>query len=186
MANKSDINDDRRELHPGTRYYVTIDGETYDVYIDDGEEENAVVLGRKTEHSVKVSQKNQPWELRISKGSRIYPATVDCDGGDMTVFFGCREAKTVVKTERDLLYDKYRASSATDEKELKIVSPLPGLVTKVQAEQGMQLKKGDGIVIIEAMKMENEIQAPRDCTVRELNVEQGRTIDKGHVIAVLE
>ncbi len=64
-------------------------------------------------------------------------------------------------------------------------SPLPGKVLKVMATPGSSWKKGDTLLIIEAMKMENEILAPRDCTVEEVAVEVNQTVKTGDLLLKL-
>ncbi len=66
-----------------------------------------------------------------------------------------------------------------------VKSPLPGKVLKVVATPGRPYKKGDTLVVIEAMKMENEIVAPRDCTVEEVLVEANQTVKTGDVLLKL-
>ncbi|MCX6063593.1 MAG: acetyl-CoA carboxylase biotin carboxyl carrier protein subunit [Caldiserica bacterium] len=61
-------------------------------------------------------------------------------------------------------------------------SPLPGKILKVMATPGSSWKKGDTLLIIEAMKMENEILAPRDCTVEEVAVESNQTVKTGDLL----
>ncbi|MCX6085656.1 MAG: acetyl-CoA carboxylase biotin carboxyl carrier protein subunit [Caldiserica bacterium] len=61
-------------------------------------------------------------------------------------------------------------------------SPLPGKVLKVMATPGSSWKKGDTLLIIEAMKMENEILAPRDCTVEEVAVVSNQTVKTGDLL----
>jgi glutaconyl-CoA/methylmalonyl-CoA decarboxylase subunit gamma len=64
-------------------------------------------------------------------------------------------------------------------------SPLPGKILKVMATSGSSWKKGDTLLIIEAMKMENEILAPRDCTVEEVAVESNQTVKTGDLLLKL-
>lgn len=64
-------------------------------------------------------------------------------------------------------------------------SPLPGKILKVMATPGSSWKKGDALLIIEAMKMENEILAPRDCTVEEVAVESNQTVKTGDLLLKL-
>lgn len=61
-------------------------------------------------------------------------------------------------------------------------SPLPGKVLKVMATAGSSWKKGDTLLVIEAMKMENEILAPRDCAVGEVLVEANQTVKTGDAL----
>jgi glutaconyl-CoA decarboxylase len=64
-------------------------------------------------------------------------------------------------------------------------SPLPGKILKVMATPGSSWKKGDTLLIIEAMKMENEILAPRDCSVEEVAVEANQTVKTGDLLLKL-
>ncbi|CVK20403.1 biotin/lipoyl-containing protein [Sporomusa sphaeroides] len=66
-----------------------------------------------------------------------------------------------------------------------IVAPMPGKVSKVMAKAGQQVKKGEVILILEAMKMQNEIGAPSDGTVKSVNVAAGQNVKPGEVMAVL-
>lgn len=65
-------------------------------------------------------------------------------------------------------------------------SPLPGKVLKVMATPGSSWKKGDTLLIIEAMKMENEILAPRDCVVEEVAVTANQTVKTGDLLLKLK
>jgi pyruvate carboxylase subunit B len=78
-------------------------------------------------------------------------------------------------------------TGAGEEETQKVVAaPMPGLVVKVQVEVGQQVRAGQGLVIVEAMKMENELKAPADGVVARIDVEPGRTVDKGATLIVLE
>lgn len=172
---------------PGiSRYYVELDGETFEVYIPDEDSENVSVKNGKNQKSCRILPTDNADDIFVKKGRKAVRLSVDATEGQMSVYLGCREGKIKVNTERDLLLEKHRIAAQSSDSSLKILSPLPGLVTKIETEPGAELKKGQGIVIIEAMKMENEIAAPRDCKVIEIKVSEGDAIDKGMVIAVLE
>ena len=68
---------------------------------------------------------------------------------------------------------------------LKVVSPMPGTILDVKVSQGAAVKKGDILMILEAMKMENEIVAPEDGTVAQVNVQKGASVNSGDVLCVL-
>ena len=63
-----------------------------------------------------------------------------------------------------------------------VKAPMPGVVLKVQVQQGQAVKAGQVLVILEAMKMENEILAPQDGTVASVNVNKGDTVNSGDVL----
>ena len=67
-----------------------------------------------------------------------------------------------------------------------ILAPMPGLVLKVEVEVGQAVKAGQGVVIVEAMKMENELKAPSDGVVAKVLVQERQTVEKGATLIVLE
>ncbi|NLC19145.1 MAG: acetyl-CoA carboxylase biotin carboxyl carrier protein subunit [Clostridiales bacterium] len=68
---------------------------------------------------------------------------------------------------------------------IKVNSPMPGKIISIKANIGDKLKKGDVILILEAMKMENEIVAPSDGTVASINVTPGQAVEAGTLLATL-
>lgn len=67
----------------------------------------------------------------------------------------------------------------------KVNSPMPGKILNVSVSVGQSVKKGDVLVVLEAMKMENEIVAPKDGTVASVNVSVGVSVESGDVLATL-
>jgi biotin carboxyl carrier protein len=63
---------------------------------------------------------------------------------------------------------------------------MPGKVVRVLVAKGESVEAGAGIVVVEAMKMQNEMKAPKAGTVATLNVEVGTTVNGGDVLAVIE
>ena len=67
-----------------------------------------------------------------------------------------------------------------------IKAPMPGNILDVKAKVGDKVKNGDAIVILEAMKMENPIPAPRDGTITSIAVTKGATVEAGQVLATIQ
>ena len=67
----------------------------------------------------------------------------------------------------------------------QVTAPMPGTILKVNVTQGAAVKKGDVLVVLEAMKMENEIMAPKDGTVAQIAVAKGATVDTGALLAII-
>ncbi len=65
-------------------------------------------------------------------------------------------------------------------------APLPGKVTSIKAREGQAVKKGEEILVVEAMKMENAIRAPKDGTVRRIAVKVGDMVGPGAVLVEIE
>ena len=68
----------------------------------------------------------------------------------------------------------------------EIRAPMPGKVVRVQTAAGDTVEKGVGIVVVEAMKMQNEMKSPRGGVVVSINVKTGDTVNAGDVLAVIE
>ena len=67
----------------------------------------------------------------------------------------------------------------------KVNAPMPGTILDVKVAQGQAVKKGDVLLILEAMKMENEILAPQDGTVAQISVGKGASVNSGDALVVL-
>jgi glutaconyl-CoA decarboxylase len=67
----------------------------------------------------------------------------------------------------------------------KVDSPMPGTILKVNVAAGQTIKEGDLLVVLEAMKMENEIFAPKGGTVSQVLVEKGASVNTGDVLVVI-
>ena len=68
---------------------------------------------------------------------------------------------------------------------VKVAAPMPGKILAIKANNGQSVKKGEVIMILEAMKMENEITAPEDGTVASINVGVGDSVESGDTLATL-
>lgn len=105
-----------------------------------------------------------------------------------------REAKTAeikvnnntytvaAKDQFDVLLDKMGLSNLMTAKVSDIKAPMPGLVLKVLVEEGAEIKKGDNLFVLEAMKMENIIKAPADVTVKSIKIKPGDKVEKGQIL----
>jgi len=69
---------------------------------------------------------------------------------------------------------------------VRIVAPMPGKVVRVLVKAGDQVAAGDGIVVVEAMKMQNEMKTPKAGRVAMLSAELGATVNAGDVLAIIE
>ena len=63
---------------------------------------------------------------------------------------------------------------------------MPGKVVRVLVETGATVQTGDGIIVVEAMKMQNEMKSPKDGTIKEIRFAEGATVNAGDVLVVIE
>ncbi|HEV2827178.1 MAG TPA: biotin/lipoyl-containing protein, partial [Pyrinomonadaceae bacterium] len=68
----------------------------------------------------------------------------------------------------------------------EIVSPMPGKIVRVLVEAGAKVAAGSGVIVVEAMKMQNEMKAPKAGVVISINANEGATVNAGDVLAVIE
>ena len=103
----------------------------------------------------------------------------------------CKENATTTKVTTEAEAAPVKAAKAPTaakvatgkEGSVKISAPMPGTILGVNVKPGDQVKKGDTLLILEAMKMENEIAAPEDGVVASINVENGASVESGQLLA---
>ena len=91
-----------------------------------------------------------------------------------------------IKNALDQMLDKMGFSTAAGKRMKDIKAPMPGLVLKIFVSVGEEVKEGDRILILEAMKMENSIALQSDAKVKNILVKNGQVVDKGQVLVELE
>ena len=70
--------------------------------------------------------------------------------------------------------------------EVTVAASMPGLIIKIEVKEGDKVKAGQGLAIIEAMKMQNEVKAPKDGIVKQILVKKGMTVNGGDTLVVIE
>ena len=68
----------------------------------------------------------------------------------------------------------------------QVTSPMPGTILDVKVSQGASVKKGDVLMVLEAMKMENEIMCPRDGKVASIHAAKGAAVESGTLLCVIQ
>ncbi|SRX72965.1 acetyl-CoA carboxylase biotin carboxyl carrier protein subunit [Aequorivita antarctica] len=87
-----------------------------------------------------------------------------------------------IENQLDVLISKMGLSLGNASVEDEIHAPMPGLILEVNVSEGNEVKKGDFLCVLEAMKMENTLTAPRDGVVKSVNIVKGETVDKGKML----
>jgi biotin carboxyl carrier protein len=124
-------------------------------------------------------------------GARRYDIEArEIDDGSYLLFVGDRVVECRVD-ERIKIVDPKRLRSGQNSGGhhhgvAQIVAPMPGKVVRVHVEAGATVEKGTGVVVVEAMKMQNELKSPRAGMVVAVNVKAGDTVNAGDVLAVLD
>lgn len=141
-------------------------------------------------------------------GGRVYDLEVRKPSPDSYLFFqgaGVHESRVSERAAAKEVFDveirgRSYAVTIVDPKRLRsgqnsdrhhhgvaeIRAPMPGKVVRVQVEAGASVEKGAGVIVVEAMKMQNEMKSPREGVVVSVNVKAGDTVNAGDVLAVVE
>ncbi len=122
-------------------------------------------------------------EVLLLLEGRSYPFTVEPqDDGTLHLTHAGRSLTVRLKTERDLLLERFGVEDADAAAERELRAPMPGLVLSVLAEAGQTVEEGAGLVVLEAMKMENELRAAAAVTVAAVHVEPGQPVGKNDLL----
>jgi biotin carboxyl carrier protein len=126
-----------------------------------------------------------PNTFHIIKGARSFTAeVVTANYQEKSFTFKINGAiQTVsVKDRFDLLLDQLGMSNANAHKVNDVKAPMPGLILDVKVQPGQEVQKGDPIMILEAMKMENILKSPGDGVVKEVKVQVRQNVEKNQVL----
>ncbi|PVY43941.1 biotin/lipoyl-containing protein [Pontibacter virosus] len=126
-----------------------------------------------------------PNRYHIIKDDKSYTAElVEADYQAKTFTFKINGVKQTVsaKDRFDLLLDKLGMSNANAQKVNDVKAPMPGLILEIKVQPGQEVKKGDPIMILEAMKMENILKSPGDGIVKEIKVAVKQNVEKNQIL----
>jgi len=162
-----------------------IDGQTHPVEIRQNGDRIAARVGDR-EYELEVSQPEAGVYLIKHQGA-IYEASVTPSAGkDAPVEVEIKGERFEVSISDPRRLRGAGSAHAQDHGLAEIRSAMPGKVVRLLAAAGQQVEKGDGIIVVEAMKMQNEIKSPKDGVVKSVNVEEGATVNAGEVLVVIE
>ena len=91
-----------------------------------------------------------------------------------------------IKDELDQVLEQMGFGKASIKQVKEIKAPMPGLVLEIAVIDGQEVKEGDKLLILEAMKMENSIMIQTDAIIKKISVSAGQAVDKGQVLVELE
>jgi biotin carboxyl carrier protein len=149
-------------IHTGERAHWTIDGRVLDV------------------DAVEVSS----GIYSIVIGGKAFEARVESKSdSDLRVTVAGREFDVAIRNSRR--WNRDREAGAEAEGRQQVTAPMPGKIVLVLVKTGDAVDAGQGIVVVEAMKMQNEIRSPKSGTVERLLVVAGQTVNAGEVVAIV-
>ena len=141
----------------------------------------------------RVNEQTITWDLKwigdrkihLIQGSRSLEAellAVDLEAKTLQIRLGHKTTTILLKDRFDLLLEKMGMNAAGSGSLKEIKAPMPGLILDLKVAPGDVVKKGDVVLILEAMKMENSIKSPGDGIVKAVNVSLKQSVEKNQVL----
>ena len=125
-----------------------------------------------------------PGELSLLIGGHSYLIKQEKGPAGEFVVLGSDRYAAEVRDPRALRSRRVVAGDAAGP--ARIVAPMPGKVVRIVAQPGTVVEAGDGVVVIEAMKMQNELKAPKKGTVKQVLAAVGTAVNAGQALAIIE
>ncbi|PYX51860.1 MAG: acetyl-CoA carboxylase biotin carboxyl carrier protein subunit [Acidobacteria bacterium] len=125
----------------------------------------------------------RPGVLSLRVGHEIYEVKCERKADHVQVWFRGECYAAEVRDPRSL---RVRTRAADDHGPRKLTAPMSGKIVRVLIREGSEVDAGAGVVVVEAMKMQNEIKSPKKGTVQKILVNEGAAVNAGDVLAIVE
>jgi biotin carboxyl carrier protein len=126
----------------------------------------------------------RPDVLSVLVDGRAYEVRREHVGADLQLYVGAARYTAELYDPRSFRGRKDGIRSDTGAR--KLLAPMPGKVVRILAGEQTAVQIGQGVVVVEAMKMQNEIKSPKNGTVKKLTVAEGAAVNAGDVLAIVE
>ena len=162
-------------------YDIAIDGKNYRLDLNRQEGGWSCRLdGREVEVDAVLAR---PDVLSLRIGNQAYEVKCERVGGDLHLWVGSVRFAAEVRDPRSL---RGRVRAVDDHGPKKLTAPMPGKIVRVLVRQGDAVETGAGVLVVEAMKMQNEIKSPKKGMIQKILVSEGAAVNAGDVLAIVE
>jgi pyruvate carboxylase subunit B len=165
------------------KYFVTLDGSTREITVDG---DSVLVDGRPARAHLEMVRGTPVCHLVLDGRSCTFAVAGERSGGRWTLIDRGEPVEVAVVDERTRHIHSLVGAGKTQAGGGTVKAPMPGLVVKVLVETGSVVIPGQGLVVLEAMKMENEIKATAPGVVESVTVKAGQAVEKGAGLVVLK
>jgi biotin carboxyl carrier protein len=124
-----------------------------------------------------------PGVYSILIDGKSFDVRVELAGAELRTIVGGREFKAVIQDARE--WRRKRGGAVEAEGRQQVLAPMPGKIVRVLVKAGDSVRAGQGLLVVEAMKMQNESRAPKSGTIDRMAVVEGQAVNAGEVVAVV-
>ena len=164
------------------KYFVTLHGATHEVTVDG---DSVLVDGKPARAHLEMVHGTPVCHLVLEGQSHTFAITSAASGGRWTLIDRGDPVDVEVLDERTRHIQSLVGAGKSQSGGGTVKAPMPGLVVKVLVEPGSTVAAGQGLVVLEAMKMENEIKAAAPGVVESVSVKTGQAVEKGAPLVTL-
>jgi biotin carboxyl carrier protein len=164
------------------KYYATIDGTDYVIEITS--DTNATVNGKP--RLIDYQQIKQGSSCSLLVDGKYYEPTVYQENGGWEVLIQECRFNVQVEDERERRLRLASGESAITQGRFVLTSPMPGMVIDIPVKEGDEVSRGDVLVVLESMKMQNELIAPRDGVVSQIQAQVNDNVERKEALLTLE
>lgn len=164
-------------------YHVKVNHDKiYDVELD----ANGISLNKELKDISFASLGNNQYHILLkNKSYNVEVVSINQENKTAVMKVNNQVYECEIKDQFDDLLKSLGLDNLSAKKINDIKAPMPGLVLKVLVTEGQEFKKGDNILVLEAMKMENILKAPADGVVKSIKIKPGDKVDKNEVLLLL-
>ncbi len=138
------------------------------------------------EHNCRIS-KLSDFTYKIILDNKIYHVTTfKLNNGDYNFLISGHYFEASVKTTLEEKASQYLNKNISSKNKEEIFSPMPGLILKVYKAIGDKVNQGDSLILLEAMKMENEIHSSKSGVIKDIFVTEGNSVEKNQLLISIE
>lgn len=160
------------------KYLVALGGQTVEVEVDG---DQVRVAGRVLRAHASQVPGTPLWRLDLDGRTVVLPLE-RLEAGQWTALVQGAVVEVEALDERTKYIRSLAAAAAGPTGPVSLKAPMPGLVVRVMAEAGQLVGAGEGVLVLEAMKMENELKAAGRAVVKVVHVAPGQAVEKGQVL----
>lgn len=162
-------------------YDITIGGKNYRVELERVDGCWSCRLdGRAVEVDAVLAR---PDVLSLRLRNKAYEVKCERVGSEVHLWVGSQRFAADIRDPRSF---RSRSRAIDDHGPRKLTAPMPGKVVRVLVSEGEEVETGKGVIVVEAMKMQNEIKSPKKGKVQKVLVETGAPVNAGDVLAIVE
>lgn len=163
------------------KYFAVVGENEYELEFDDGQ---LFVNGEAV--TVDFKRIGDPELYSMLLDGHSYELLVEADRYTYAVTVFGNQFEVQIEDERTRRMNAGRRQGALPDGEAPVRAPIPGLVVKVLVSEGESIEQDQPMLILEAMKMENEIRAPRACVVKKIDVQPGQRVEQNAALIIVE